>query len=60
MDEYQKFVGASRYARWLPEEGRREEWSETVDRYVDYMIYQAETKTGISKKHLEELKEIMG
>jgi len=36
MDEYQKFIGASRYARWLPEEGRREDWVETVGRYFDF------------------------
>jgi ribonucleoside-diphosphate reductase alpha chain len=60
MDSYSTFIAASRYARWLPEEGRRETWEETVDRYVDYMLKQAETKTKISKKHLEELKEIMG
>ena len=28
--EYQTFIHASRYARWLPDEGRRETWIETV------------------------------
>lgn len=37
MDQYQQFIAKSRYARWLPEEGRRETWEETVDRYVDFM-----------------------
>ena len=60
MSQYREFIAASRYARWLPEEQRRETWPETVDRYVDFMIKQAETKTSISKKDLEELKEIMG
>ena len=36
MDQYQQFIALSRYARWLPEEGRRETWKETVLRYVDY------------------------
>ncbi len=27
-----------KYARWIPEEGRRETWGETVDRYFDYML----------------------
>ena len=36
MDSYQKFIAASRYARWLPEEGRREEWWETVHRYTQF------------------------
>ena len=33
---YQSFIHASRYARWLPEKGRRETWEETVDRYFDF------------------------
>tara|TARA_R110000851_G_scaffold42983_1_gene106685 strand:- start:927 stop:2819 length:1893 start_codon:yes stop_codon:yes gene_type:complete len=36
MDQYQSFIASSRYARWLPEEGRREEWGETVQRYVEF------------------------
>ena len=36
MDQYQQFIHKSRYARWLPEEGRRETWEETVQRYVDF------------------------
>ena len=36
MNEYQQFIHKSRYARWLPEEGRRETWAETVQRYVDF------------------------
>ena len=35
--DYQNFIALSRYARWIPEENRREEWSETVDRYLNYM-----------------------
>ena len=36
MDLYQQYIHVSRYARWLPEEGRRETWEETVDRYVGF------------------------
>jgi ribonucleoside-diphosphate reductase alpha chain len=36
MEQYQQFIHKSRYARWLPEEGRRETWEETVTRYVDF------------------------
>ena len=36
MNQYQEFIHKSRYARWLPEEGRRETWAETVQRYVDF------------------------
>ncbi len=35
---YQNFIALSRYARWLPAEGRRETRSETVDRYVDNVV----------------------
>ena len=34
---YENFIALSRYARWIPEHGRRETWGETVDRYVNYM-----------------------
>ncbi len=34
---YQQFIHKSRYARWLDNENRREEWHETVNRYVSYM-----------------------
>ena len=37
MNDYQKFISLSRYARWLPEKGRRETWKETVGRYFDFM-----------------------
>lgn len=33
---YQSFIHLSRYARFLEEEGRRETWEETVDRYIDF------------------------
>ena len=36
--DYQTFIATSRYARWLDEEGRRENWSETVDRYMDNLV----------------------
>jgi ribonucleoside-triphosphate reductase len=36
MDQYQQFIHKSRYARWIPDEGRRETWHETVNRYVDF------------------------
>ena len=37
MNDYQKFIAISRYARWIDEENRRETWDETVKRYVDYI-----------------------
>ena len=41
--DYQSFIHKSRYARWLDEEGRRESWSETVERYMDNVV---RTKAG--------------
>ena len=36
MSDYQRYIAMSRYARYLPEEQRRETWSETVTRYCDF------------------------
>ena len=36
MDVYQSYIHKSRYARYLPDEQRRETWCETVWRYVNY------------------------
>ena len=33
---YQQYIHLSRYARWLPEENRRETWEETVARYFNF------------------------
>jgi len=35
---YQQFIAKSRYARWLESENRREDWSETVDRYMENVV----------------------
>ena len=36
--DYQSFIHTSRYARWLDEAGRRENWGETVQRYIDNIV----------------------
>ena len=41
MNDYQKFIHQSRYARWLPEEGRRETYEETVRRYINHVVDKA-------------------
>jgi ribonucleoside-diphosphate reductase alpha chain len=38
MDQYQEYIAASRYARFQDDKGRRENWDETVDRYVNYIF----------------------
>lgn len=35
--DYQNFIATSRYARWIDDQQRRETWSETVTRYVDFL-----------------------
>ena len=44
MDFYQEYIAKSRYSRFLEAEGRRENWFETVDRYMDFMKNHLETK----------------
>ncbi len=34
---YEQFIAKSRYARYLSDEDRRENWKETVDRYFSFM-----------------------
>jgi len=41
---YQEFIHKSRYARWLEDEGRRENFDETVDRYISFMVNQVQGK----------------
>ena len=43
--DYQAFIHTSRYARWLEEDGRRESWSETVDRYITGIVDKWTTPT---------------
>ena len=39
--DYQSFIHTSRYARWLEDEGRRENWDETVQRYIKNVVYKS-------------------
>jgi ribonucleoside-triphosphate reductase len=36
LDAYQQYIHKSRYARYLPQEERRETWKETITRYIKY------------------------
>ena len=38
MDNFEQFIVKSRYCKWLPEQNRREEWSETVSRFMNYIL----------------------
>ena len=35
--DYQNFIHLSRYSRWIDQEERRENWKETIDRYLSFM-----------------------
>jgi len=56
---YQQFIHKSRYARWLEDEQRRENWDETVDRYVNFMVNQVQGKCNykVDTKVVEEIRE---
>lgn len=41
---YQQFIHLSRYSRWNEEKGRRETWTETVDRYLSFFDELTEQK----------------
>lgn len=53
MDVYQSYIHKSRYARYLPDEQRRETWDETVDRYISYF----KNRGSLDDKTGEELRE---
>ena len=37
LNNYSSFIHKSRYSRFIDEQGRRENWSETVERYMGFM-----------------------
>jgi ribonucleoside-triphosphate reductase len=56
---YQQFIHKSRYARWIEDEQRRENWDETVSRYISFMDSYVHDKHGYKldsslKNELEE------
>jgi len=50
-DPFRSFISKSRYARWIPEYGRRETWEETVQRYADFFS----AKVGLSSDDKHDL-----
>ncbi len=50
--DYQTFIYKSRYSKWLPDKGRRENWSETVSRYMNNVV-----KDMVSKDVFNELEQ---
>lgn len=43
LNAYQRYIALSRYARYLPEQQRRETWEETVSRYCDFFASKHES-----------------
>ncbi len=54
-NKFGEFVFMRTYARWIPEEGRRETWIETVDRYINFMRENVRDK--FSQRDYKELRE---
>jgi ribonucleoside-diphosphate reductase alpha chain len=53
MTDYMSFIHTSRYARWLDKENRRENWAETVSRYLTNVVV-PKTRDEIVLDDLEE------
>src|SRR3989339_301837 len=52
---YSEYIFYQFYSRWVPELGRRETWTETIDRYMVYMKENLGDK--LSAKEYEEVKQ---
>ena len=46
-----EFIYVRTYSRWVEEIGRRETWTETVDRYIDYLVTE---RPGIPRSVIQE------
>ena len=51
---YQEFIYKSRYSRYLPEHNRRENWEETINRYLDFMQAHLSDKYSYDMKPIRE------
>ncbi|MDP2788990.1 MAG: ATP cone domain-containing protein [bacterium] len=52
---YSEYIFYQFYSRWVPELGRRETWTEAIDRYMDYMKENLGEK--LSSKEYEEVRQ---
>ena len=46
MGSYEEYIAKSRYARYIDKEQRREDWPETVERYLNFIEQHLEDKHG--------------
>ena len=56
-DMYSEFIRLRTYARFLPEEGRRETWTETVDRYCDFIFNETKNCQNIPPKTKKKIRD---
>ncbi len=57
QNQLSEFVFYSAYSKWLDQKGRRETWTETVDRYNDYMRSKLGKK--LSQAEYKEIRDYM-
>lgn len=57
---YQTVIAKSRYARYIPELKRRETWSETVDRYINYMYQKVKDNPNVSEEDKKYIHGVLG
>lgn len=48
--DYQSFIATSRYAKWIDSENRRENWEETITRYIDNVVKRKITNEEVIEK----------
>lgn len=53
MTPYQQIIFKSRYARYLPELKRREEWPETVERLISYLVLKAPPAEAVLRAEIQ-------
>ena len=55
-NEVSEFIYKRTYSRWLEEEGRREDWPETIERFLSFLISE---KTDIPDKTVNKIRKYM-
>ena len=54
--DFQKFIYKSRYARWIQRSHRRENWPETIDRYINFFIKHLKTNNNFDLNIFPDIK----
>ncbi len=56
-NEVAEFIYKRTYSRWIPDEGRREEWPETIERLIGFLISKKGKK--IPEKTIRQIRKYM-